>query len=373
MSAPAASPSATDRPLPTAAPSSARSKLTALINAPAPNASTTPISLLGHVRTRPSTAPMINDDAATNPHPSAAPMRANPRTDRPRSGGSGVRWRQTIIAVRGEWRFCWHRGRDWSTLYSWQEVCWPRPLETTGSVEPVELSFDALFRRMVAAMCGGWLCGLVVAGVLGRLVMRILASESSPAVQGLLTDDQARVGEISLGGSIALALTGAFGGSIAGLVYLLALRILPASALLRSVIFAIFAAAVGGALFVHSYDSFDYSRLDPVWFGVASFIGLPALFGLVVPTVIDTLAGPDGWFVTSAPMVLVVIAAIVFSGPVVFLTAPAIGLAFIVQRTESLRRLLGEPVHHNRRGRPVPHGDRAGHTRSRRRYLIDPR
>lgn len=213
------------------------------------------------------------------------------------------------------------------------------PSGETGSVEPVELSFDALFRRMVAAMCGGWLCGLVVAGVLGRLVMRILASESSPAVQGLLTDDQARVGEISLGGSIALALTGAFGGSIAGLVYLLALRILPASALLRSVIFAVFAAAVGGALFVHSYDSFDYSRLDPVWFGVASFIGLPALFGLVVPTVIDTLAGPDGWFVTSAPMVLVVIAAIVFSGPVVFLTAPAIGLAFIVQRTESLRRL----------------------------------
>lgn len=193
-------------------------------------------------------------------------------------------------------------------------------------------------------MAGGWICGLLIAGVLGRVIMRVLASESSPLVQGQLTDDQARVGDITVGGSIALALTGAFAGSIVGLVYLLALRILPTSALLRSAIFMTFAATVGGALFVHSYDSFDYSELDPVGLAVASFIVLPGLFGLVLPTVVDTLAGPDGWITTKAPIVLLVIAAIVLSGPLVVVAAPAIGVALLVQGIGPLRRLWASPI-----------------------------
>src|SRR3954469_3835087 len=56
-----------------ARPSSKRSKLTALISAPAPKASTDPISRGDHSRTRPSTAPMTSDDAASAPQPSASP------------------------------------------------------------------------------------------------------------------------------------------------------------------------------------------------------------------------------------------------------------------------------------------------------------
>src|SRR5215212_748669 len=65
-------PSATG--LPTCAPSSARSKLTALISAPAPKASTSPTIRCGRGRASPSSAPMISDDAASAPQPRAAPI-----------------------------------------------------------------------------------------------------------------------------------------------------------------------------------------------------------------------------------------------------------------------------------------------------------
>lgn len=196
-----------------------------------------------------------------------------------------------------------------------------------------------MVRRMVAAMVGGWVCGLLIAGVLGRLVMRIVASESSPSVQGMLTDDQEPVGEITFGGSLVLGLTGASAGAVAALGYLLALRVLPTSTPIRSAVFAIFGAVVGGALFVHSYDSFDYSRLDPVWFSVGSFVALPALFGLVLPTVVDTLTAPDGWVIAKAPMALVVIGAVLFSGPFIFVSVPAFVLALLVASVPVLQRV----------------------------------
>src|SRR4051794_23277135 len=56
-------------------PSSARSKLTALMSAPAPKASTSPTALPGHCRARPNSAPMTSDDAASAPHPNAVAIR----------------------------------------------------------------------------------------------------------------------------------------------------------------------------------------------------------------------------------------------------------------------------------------------------------
>src|SRR3954464_11650525 len=70
--APTARPNATAPASPTWAPSWARSKLTALMSAPAPNASTSPISRGDQGLANPSSAPMTSDDAASTPHPSAA-------------------------------------------------------------------------------------------------------------------------------------------------------------------------------------------------------------------------------------------------------------------------------------------------------------
>src|SRR5262245_13360378 len=65
-------------------PSSASSKLTALISAPAPNDSTRPTTLSDHVRTSASSAPITSDPAASAPQPVAAAMTKPLHTERPR-------------------------------------------------------------------------------------------------------------------------------------------------------------------------------------------------------------------------------------------------------------------------------------------------
>src|SRR5262245_13725034 len=65
-------------------PSSASSKLTALISAPAPNDSTRPTTLSDHIRTSASSAPITSDPAASAPQPVAAAMTKPLHTERPR-------------------------------------------------------------------------------------------------------------------------------------------------------------------------------------------------------------------------------------------------------------------------------------------------
>ena len=67
--------------------------LTALISAPAPNASTAPTSLSGHGRAMPRSAPMTSDDALSAPQPRAAVNRP-----RPPAGSSPRRRRATGVS-----------------------------------------------------------------------------------------------------------------------------------------------------------------------------------------------------------------------------------------------------------------------------------
>jgi hypothetical protein len=70
--APAPSPIATGSAPASFTPSSASSKLTALMSAPAPKPSTSPTGWRGQGRASPISAPSTSDDAARAPQPSAA-------------------------------------------------------------------------------------------------------------------------------------------------------------------------------------------------------------------------------------------------------------------------------------------------------------
>jgi hypothetical protein len=59
--------------------------------------------------------------------------------------------------------------------------------------------------------------------------------------------------------------------------------------------FAVLAGAVGGALFVHDFPSFDYTVLTPTWLAVALFVALPLVYGMVVALLVEGLDGPTGW------------------------------------------------------------------------------
>jgi hypothetical protein len=81
-------------------------------------------------------------------------------------------------------------------------------------------SLLALGRHVGAAALAGTLSGVLVGGVLGRLAMRVAGFTSRPELIGVETSNGNRVGEITGGGTFALAIfVGAFAGVAGGILY----------------------------------------------------------------------------------------------------------------------------------------------------------
>ena len=77
----------------------------------------------------------------------------------------------------------------------------------------------AAVRTFAVAALAGAVSGFLAGGIVGRLAMRLLALTSPEIAQGRLTDDAARVGQVTLGGSVGLGLALAVVGAILGIEY----------------------------------------------------------------------------------------------------------------------------------------------------------
>jgi hypothetical protein len=196
----------------------------------------------------------------------------------------------------------------------------------------------SLARALSIAVVAGALSAFVVGGVVGRAAMRLLAMTSPPAAQGGITDDQAIVGEVTLGGTLGLAAFVSLLGVIGGLVYVWVRRVLPASFRWRVIGFGVFAGSIGGAFFVHDHPSFDYTILTPDWLTVGTFVTLPLLFGMLVAAAIETAEKP-GALPQRAPWVVLVICGLTFALPTLVVTGPAIIMSFVVINVPSLHRV----------------------------------
>lgn len=194
------------------------------------------------------------------------------------------------------------------------------------------------FARLLAT---GALLGAVsggITGFLGRLAMRLLAVTSPNSAQRRLTDDLARVGEITPQGTLFLVLFTAVLGSVGGLVYLLVRRVLPEGVYARMASFGVLTAAVGGAVLVHDHPSFDYTVLQPTWLAVTLFICVPTGFGAVTALLVETLDRPGGLLRRVPSAIVIAIGAAVLI-PTIALTAVPIAVAFLVALNARLRAL----------------------------------
>ena len=89
---------------------------------------------------------------------------------------------------------------------------------------------DAM-RTLGAVVSAGVVAGLLVLGLGGRLVMRLLAATSGSAAQGRLTEAGERVGEITVDGTMGfLVFVGLGGGLVTAFAYLVVRRWLPNTA-----------------------------------------------------------------------------------------------------------------------------------------------
>jgi hypothetical protein len=146
-------------------------------------------------------------------------------------------------------------------------------------------------------MTAGAISGVLVLGLVGRLVMRILAATSGSA-QGLLTKADETVGEITSSGTIGfLIFVGLGGGIICATGYLFVRSWLPEKAGTAGLIFGILVIGTLGVSDAMSPNNGDFSILSPLWLAILLLLATGFLFATTFTAIaarLDHFAQTDG-------------------------------------------------------------------------------
>src|SRR5712692_4221858 len=172
------------------------------------------------------------------------------------------------------------------------------------------------FREIAAGSLSGIVVGIIVGGFGSRLVMRLSAIAAGSGVQGVTTANGNRVGEITVGGTIALILFGGvFAGLFGGLLYASLRPWLVPFGRWRGLIFGLGLLGLTGSLILDGASS-DFILLRPPLVNVAMFAALFPIFGVALAPVFDravrTLA--TGSLVAGALALLGIVLATLFVG-----------------------------------------------------------
>ena len=142
----------------------------------------------------------------------------------------------------------------------------------------------------MAGAAVGLCAGLVVGGALGRIAMRLLFLARHDEALGLETSMGAIIGELTAGGTLFVAVFGAFFGLLLGLAYVLLRGLMPARLLWRE---ALFTLGAGGLMLglIEQTNREDFAILGA---GLSLLLTTVAIVGtaLPVPVLVERLA-PD--------------------------------------------------------------------------------
>lgn len=151
----------------------------------------------------------------------------------------------------------------------------PTPREWVAQV-PGPILRD-ITRGALASIAGGVLVG----GLGGRLVMRA-ATLLDPDATGRITENGNRIGDITVGGTLALIFFGGmFSGLIAAVTWTAVSPWLPNTGVRRGLWTALVAMAVAGFLLVEA-DNPDFRILDADAIVITMLLGLIAVFGFTL-------------------------------------------------------------------------------------------
>lgn len=141
------------------------------------------------------------------------------------------------------------------------------------------LAFRALGRHVGAASLAGIVAGILVAGVLGRIVMRVSGFLSLPELVGSATAAGNRVGEITFSGTAALAVfVGIPAGILGAALFASAEPWLRRFRPWQGVAFGLMLLVGAGFIFIEPAN-FDFQRFGSAPLNVAMFAALFVAFG----------------------------------------------------------------------------------------------
>ncbi|MFC7726696.1 hypothetical protein ACFQW6_16410 [Nocardioides sp. GCM10028917] len=156
----------------------------------------------------------------------------------------------------------------------------------------------ALTCRLCVGAYAGVLTGLFVVGPGGRLVMRLLAA-TSPEAQGRLTEAEAVVGDITVGGTVFFVVFMSIAAAGIGLLYAVlepALpRGLPGGALFGAGLLVVF----GSTIDPLRSDNPDFGIVGPGWLAIVAFTTLAIATGCFTAVAAARIGAavprPDSW------------------------------------------------------------------------------
>ncbi|MEJ7833295.1 MAG: hypothetical protein WKF79_10290 [Nocardioides sp.] len=149
--------------------------------------------------------------------------------------------------------------------------------------------------RFAFVVVAGLGLGIVVGGVIGRLLMYLLVRLNDQA-RGLVSDDGFVMGQFTVSGSLSLLGVGAFLGTWGGLVYAGARHLTFGPAWFQMTSVALGAGLPVGAAIVHT-EGVDFTVLTPPALSATLFVLLPASYGVLHRLVVERqiAAAPTSW------------------------------------------------------------------------------
>jgi hypothetical protein len=141
-------------------------------------------------------------------------------------------------------------------------------------------SISRILQHLAIGSLTGIVAGVIAGGLGSRLAMRISAMMTDYRLQGTHTEAQARVGEITLGGTFFLVFFAGILGIYGGLLYRLIAARLPVKTWQKGLGFGISLLLLHGTMLIEG-DNFDFERFGNVYLNLAMFIFIPIAFGLI--------------------------------------------------------------------------------------------
>jgi hypothetical protein len=132
---------------------------------------------------------------------------------------------------------------------------------------------------LASGVSSGFICGVLIGGVGGRLAMFVLRLTSDPALRGLKTDDGFTIGVFSTETLFLLGVTAGL-GILGGLLYLIVRGWIPERR--RVVAMTVYFGLVGGGGILRPHG-IDFTLLSPLPLAVAMFIAIPLAYGAAMP------------------------------------------------------------------------------------------